>query len=129
MRRRHDGNWLLCNIESEHLTPLVNIWEFVANIFCGKMRYIEEHVVVSSPLEFRVNRTGYDIARSQFEPLRIVLAHKPLARLIEENAARPANSFADQKRICFGRIERRRMELDKLHISYVYSGTIGHCDT
>ena len=87
-------------------------------------------------LNLHVDRASDDVPRRELAPL-VVPRHEPLARVVEQAPAVPANSLGDEKRVLVRRLLRRaagpgvqtrRVELVKLHVRHVRGRANRHRD-
>jgi hypothetical protein len=74
------------------------------------------------------DRARNDIARSKFGE-RVLIDHETLALVIEQEGAFATQRLGEQKRRRPNLVERRRMELHKLHIAEDRVGPPTHCDS
>ena len=94
------------------------------------MGHIQAHMVYSMLLHLLVNGTRHDVTGSQRKSL-VIFLHKRFAIGQTEHTAIATHRLGDEEGgMGFSRmIERRGMELHKLHICHCALGTIYHCHT
>ncbi len=96
MRRRHDGNRLLGDVDAVLQAGFVNVGKPVNDEFRGLVRDVEQHMIRAAAFHFAVNGAGHDVARrKRFE--RMVFVHELDAADGLEHAAFAAHRLADEK--------------------------------
>src|SRR3954466_2282628 len=127
MRRGHDGDGLLCDVQAEAEAGLVNIWEPVADELRRLMRNIEVDAAGAGALHLGVDRPGYDVAGGKLA-LRVIALHEGAAIAVDEACSFAADGFGNEERASLRMIKAGRMKLDELHVRDLRSRAPGHGD-
>ncbi len=126
MRRGHDGNRLARHVDSALHANGVDAWKTLAQLVGGLVRDVEINARLARFEHGLINGARGDIARGErtggMKPL-----HEFLALAIDHAAAFAAHRFRNQEAAVRGK-QRRRMELDVLHVDAARAGAIGHGD-
>ena len=115
VRRGHDGNRLLRDVNSQRKTPLVNRRKMRADEIRRLVADVHKDARAAGALHLRVNRARHDVARCE-RAARIVAVRKFPAVRIHQPSALAAYGFTDQEAPRVVVEKARRVELDELHV-------------
>ena len=129
VRRGPNGDVVLGDVNAHRQTLLVDVREVVARLVGRLVRHVQADVVQTVNLHLLVDGPRHDVARSQREPL-VVLLHERLAVRQFQHAAIAAHRLGDQiRRVRLLRVvQHRRVELHEFHVLHRRLRAVGHRD-
>jgi len=124
-----DRNILLRDVDADAQALLENVGEVPLRFLGILMGDIQAYVVDAVDFHFVVDGACHDVARRQREAL-VILLHEFLAARQTQDAAIAAHGLGDEigRMRLAGMVERRRVELDELHVLHFAFGPVDHGD-
>ena len=128
VRRRGDGDPLLRDVDADRAALFADVREVAPDRVGVLVRDVEVDEVHTQTGHFAVDRPGHDVARGE-RLHRVVLVHELRAVGQAQDRPEAAHRFGDEEIGLFaGVVERRRVELDELHVLGDGLGAVAHGD-
>ena len=128
VRRGHDGDWLLGDVEAESKTLRVDVREVSLRGLRALVRDVEHHVVGARRLHLEVDGAGDDVARREVgERVNGLHEGRPVAGAPEDSPL-PPHGLADEEVLGLGMEQAGRVELVKFHVRDLRARAVRHRD-
>ena len=125
MGRRNYRDRFPGDIYTEGQAGLVNGREPLFDKVAVLVTDVKVNAVVTAGLHFSVNCPGNSVAGSKVAPA-VILLHEMQVFFINQPAAFAADRLRNKEIFCFRVVEACRMKLNKLEISDIGAGPVGH---
>ena len=122
VRARTDRDRRVDRIDAgEGHRQLADLRQALHDLVAAEVAQVQQHRAVDAAAFHDLGglRAGHDVTRGELELVRRVLAHEPLAVLVEQDAALAAGTLGHQHA---AGVQRRRVELHELHVLERHAG-------